>query len=299
MLHDVEVFVRVVELGSFTKAADLLGTSKSVISKYVSRLEQQLDTRLLNRTTRRLSLTEAGQLFFETSKPAIAKIYGAVEHLAVLGSTPKGLLKINAPMSFGIMHLAKWLPEFLEQFPDISVDFSLDDRKLELIEPGFDISIRISELSDSSMAARRLGPCNHIVVASHSYLEKFGKPAHPQDLRDHPIAVFNYQDSKLEWHFEDADNQCFTATIHSWLTANNSLALREIVLQGAALSRMPTFLVGQDVAEGRLVNLFPELQTLRKQIYAVFPRKEGMAPKTRVFLDFLANKMTPQTPWDL
>ena len=175
-LTDIAVFVQVVESGSFTAAAERLDISKSVVSKYVTRLEDYLGARLLNRTTRRLSLTEVGRVFYDRSRKGLADIEDAQLEVSRLQAEPRGTLRINVPMSFGILHVAPALPEFQRQYPDLTVDMNLDDRKVDVIEEGFDVSVRISELPDSSLVARRIAPCRHAVVASPSYLEQHGTP---------------------------------------------------------------------------------------------------------------------------
>jgi len=165
-LNDVAVFVQVVECGSFTAAAERLGLSRSVVSKYITRLEGRLGARLLNRTTRRLSLTETGHLFFQRSQRALLEIEEAEAEVSRLQEAPRGKLRINSPMSFGILHIAPALPEFLARYPDLSVEMNLDDRQVNLVEEGFDLAIRIAELPESSLIARRLAPCRHAVCAT-------------------------------------------------------------------------------------------------------------------------------------
>src|SRR5881394_4290573 len=181
-LTDIAVFVRVVERGSFTLAADELELSRAVVSKYLSRLEERLGARLLHRTTRRLSLTEAGAALFEASRGAIERIDEAEAAVARFQSAPRGRLRVSAPMSFGILHLAPALAEFAREHEAIAIDLRLDDRFVDLVEEGFDVAIRIGKLADSSLVARRLGTTQVVVCASPSYLAEHGEPESPEDL---------------------------------------------------------------------------------------------------------------------
>lgn len=298
-LSDVAVFVQVVRDGSFTKAADRLELSRSVVSKYVTRLEERLGARLLNRTTRRLSLTEAGRVFYERSRRGLEEIEEAETEVSRLQGEARGLLRVNSPMSFGILHIAPLLPEFLAENPEVSVDMNLDDRKVDVIEEGFDVSIRITDLPDSSLVARRLGPCRHAVVAAPAYLEKHGVPRTPDDLRDHNIIAYQYQESATDWHFLTEDKEQITVPVSGSIQMNNSLALREALLGGIGITRTPTFVVGKDIAAGKLVSLLPSYQTLEVSIFLVYPQRRHLSPKVRAFVDFVAARISSDPYWDV
>ena len=192
-LTDIAVFVKVVDSGSFTAAAERLSLSKSVVSKYVSRLEERLGARLLNRTTRRLSLTEVGNAFYERSLSGLQEIEEAKAEVTRMQIAPRGTLRLNTPMSFGIMHVAPAIPDFVRLYPEVSIDMNLDDRKVDVIKEGFDLSIRIADLPDSSLVARRLGSCRHTIVAAPHYLEQHGTPSTPHELRQHSVITYRYQ----------------------------------------------------------------------------------------------------------
>jgi len=298
-LSDVAVFVQVVRDGSFTKAADRLELSRSVVSKYVTRLEERLGARLLNRTTRRLSLTEAGRVFYERSRRGLEEIEEAETEVSRLQGEARGLLRVNSPMSFGILHIAPLLPEFLAENPEVTVDMNLDDRKVDVIEEGFDVSIRITDLPDSSLVARRLGPCRHAIVAAPAYLEKHGVPRAPDDLRDHNIIAYQYQESATDWHFLTEDKEQITVPVSGSIKMNNSLALREALLGGIGITRTPTFVVGEDIAAGKLVSLLPNYQTLEVSIYLVYPQRRHLSPKVRAFVDFVAARISSDPYWDV
>ncbi len=297
-LTDIAVFVQVVESGSFTAAAERLDISKSVVSKYVTRLEDYLGARLLNRTTRRLSLTEVGRVFYDRSRKGLADIEDAQLEVSRLQAEPRGTLRINVPMSFGILHVAPALPEFQRQYPDLTVDMNLDDRKVDVIEEGFDVSVRISELPDSSLVARRIAPCRHAVVASPSYLEQHGTPRSPEDLHDHNIITYRYHQSANIWHFQSKDTKSISVDVSGSLIMNNSLAIRESIREGIGITRTPTFVVGKDVQEGKLVKVLTGYETLEVQIFLVYPQRLHLAPKVRAFIDFMAERISETPYWD-
>lgn len=297
-LSDITVFVQVVDSGSFTATAERLGLSKSVVSKYVTRLENQLGARLLNRTTRRLSLTEVGRVFYARSLRGLQEIEDAKAEVSRLQGEPRGTLRLNAPMSFGVLHIAPAIPDFLSQYPDLSVDMNLDDRIVDVVEEGFDVSVRISELPDSSLVARRVGPCRHAVVAAPSYLERFGTPRTPSDLRDHNIITYRYQQSAGEWHFRSPDDKPVSVPVSGPVQMNNSLAIREALLGGVGITRTPTFVVGRDIQEGRLIPILRDYRALEVSIYLVYPERRHLSPKVRAFVDFITARITETPYWD-
>jgi len=245
-----------------------------------------------------LSLTEVGRVFYERSRVGLADIEDAKAEVSRLQSEPRGTLRINAPMSFGILHIAPALPEFLELYPDVTVDMNLDDRKIDVIGGGFDVSVRISELPDSSLVARRLGPCRHSIVASPAYLKRCGTPRTPEELLDHNIITYRYQESSLEWHFQTPDNKPTSVTVSGSMKMNNSLAIREALLEGAGVTRTPTFVVGKDIQAGRLVPVLRDYEILEVTIFLVYPHRRHLSPKVRAFVDFMAKRITETPYWD-
>ena len=206
-LNDIACFVAVIERGSFTAAAGHLGLSRSAVSKQVSHLENRLHARLLNRSTRRLSLTEAGQTFSAGAQRGLHELAEAEAAVSRLQAEPRGILRVNAPMSFGILQLAPAVPAFLSRFPQVQLDMRLDDRKLDLIDDAYDVAIRIGDLPESSLVARRLGACPHVLCATPAYLRTHGEPATPDDLRSHNAITFSYQDSPSQWTFTGRDGK--------------------------------------------------------------------------------------------
>lgn len=297
-LGDIAVFVQVVESGSFTAAAERLDLSKSVISKYVTRLEDRLGARLLNRTTRKLSLTEVGQSFYHKSRMALQDLDEAENEVSRLQGQPRGVLRLNAPMSFGILHVAPLLADFHARYPEVRVDLNLDDRKLDIVEQGFDLSVRISDLPDSSLVARRLCSCRHLIVAAPSYLEQMGRPATPADLGAHRVLTYRYQESSIDWHFQYADNKTEHIQIDGHTRINNSLAIRSAVLAGLGIARMPSFVVGQDVKAGNLITLFDDTRTLEVSIFLIYLQRRHLSPKVRAFVEYMAARFSDPPPWD-
>ncbi|MGD8576616.1 MAG: LysR family transcriptional regulator [Thiohalophilus sp.] len=297
-LTDAAVFCQVVESGSFTAAAERLGLSRSVVSKYISRLEDRLGARLLNRTTRRLSLTEAGQAFFARSQRGLQEIEAAEAEVSSLQTAPRGKLRLNTPMSFGILHIAPVLADFAARYPELSVEMSLDDRQVDLVEEGFDLAIRIAELPDSSLIARRLGPCRHVVCASPDYLARHGTPRIPEDLRHHDALTYRYHASPSEWRFISPEGRYASVPVTGAIEMNNSLAIREAVLRGAGITLIPTFIVGEDIKAGRLQSVLDDYRAQEISIYAVYPERRHLSPKVRAFVEFMQEHLSDPPYWD-
>jgi DNA-binding transcriptional LysR family regulator len=297
-LNDIAVFVCVVQTGSFTAAAERLNLSKSVVSKYVTRLEDRLGARLLVRTTRRLNLTEVGTVFYERSRQGLEAIENAEQEVSVLQGEPRGTLRVNSPMSFGVLHVAPAIADFMDRFPDVSVDMSFDDRKVDIIDEGFDIVVRIVSDLDPGLIARRIGPCYHALVASPAYLDRYGTPRAPKDLAAHNVITYQYQHSPREWEFRRPGGTPVSIPVTGRIQMNNSLAIREAVLTGAGITRTPTFVVGHDIQQGRLCAVLTEYELLELSIYLVYPQRQYLAPKIRAFIDFMAERFAGTPYWD-
>lgn len=298
-LNDIAVFVCVVQAGSFTAAAERLDLSKSVISKYVTRLEDRLGARLLTRTTRRLNLTEVGRVFYERSRLGLEAIDNAEQAVSVLQSEPRGTLRVSSPMSFGVLHLARAIANFAERYPDVFVDMRFDDRKVDLVREGFDISVRIASDLDPGLVARRVGPCRHVLVASPGYLERHGTPRTPKELADHNVITYQYQQSPWQWEFRAPGAAPVSVPVTGRLQMNNSLAIREAVLAGAGITRVPTFVVGPDLQQGRLRAILTEYELLELSIYLVYPERQHLPSKVRAFIDFMADRFAGTPYWDV
>lgn len=296
-LADMAIFARVVEANSFSQAAQALGLSKSAVSKQIARLEEALGLRLINRTTRRLSLTDAGQTFYEYCARMIMEAEEAGRAVASLQSEPKGLLRISAPMSFGMAHLAPLIPEFLKQNPDVTIDMELSDRFVDLVEDGFDLAIRIGALQTSSLVARRIASAQQIVCASPNYLKNYGTPQHPRDLVRHNCLRYTYFASQDEWPFRGPEGK-FKVKVAGQFRANNGDALVAAALGGLGLVFMPSFLVGRELRQGRLIPVLKDWCEEAVNIHAVYPHRRHLTAKVRAFIDFCVQKFEVDPDWD-
>lgn len=297
-LESMAIFARVIESGSFSTAARDLGVSKSLVSKEVSRLEDRLGVRLLNRTTRRFSLTEAGAAFYEGCQRVLNEAEAAKDAVSHLASAPRGQLKVNAPMSFGIMHLGPLLPDFLERFPELDVQMVLNDRLVDLIDEGFDVGVRITRMLDSSLIARKLAPNRLIACAAPSYLEKHGTPRHPEELKRHNCLGYSYSKTPGIWHFR-SDSTRHKISVSGRFTANNGDVIQAALRAGLGIAIQPSFIAGDDLRSGRLVRLFEAYEVGEDSaVHAVFPANRNLSPKVRVFVDFLVERFGETPYWD-
>jgi DNA-binding transcriptional LysR family regulator len=291
---DIAVFVRVVELGSFTKAADALEISKAAVSKYVNRLEQRLAARLLHRTTRRLTLTEAGQALYGRGAAALAELGEAENDVAQLTGKPRGLLRVSAPTYFGSTTLAPCIKDFRARYPEVTLDLDLSDRLVDLVKERFDVAIRISAMHDSSLVATRLAPCPTALVGSPAYFRRRGTPATPADLASHEGLGYSIVRSPNEWRFRAPKGRWVTVTVHSTIRCNNDFALKQFALDGLGLVFFPRFFVESELAGGRLVQVLADYPGPELAINAVYETRRHLMPKLRVFLDFLKERFGPE-----
>lgn len=297
-LTDVAVFLRVVEERSFTAAADSLEISKAAVSKYVSRLEAALGTRLLQRTTRKLTLTEAGAAYYARAAGALGELEAAGEELAELSAAPRGHLRISAPGYLGAVHLAPMLGAFLKKHPAITLDLDLSNRLVDLVQERFDVAVRISAHADSSLVARALAPCPTIVVATPEYLARHGTPKHPADLADHECLIYGLMRTPHEWRFRSrkgrraAGSGRWTAVaVKGALRCNDDNALKQWLLEGLGVRQFPRFFIERELKQGKVVELLPGWESPPLTISAVFATRQHLAPKVRAFVDFLAEKL--------
>ena len=293
----LSVFVRIAETGSFSAAARDLGVSKSAASKKVAALEERLGARLFNRTTRRLSLTEVGAAFLERAQRILAELQEAEAAVSMLTAEPRGTLWVNAPMSFGILHVAPALPGFMAKYPELVVSMDLNDRRVDLVEEGYDLALRIADLPDSSLIARRLVPARQVVCASPDYWARRGTPVHPRDLGGHNCLIYTYLSSVNEWRFRDGDRS-LSVRIDGTLRANNGDVLRQAAIAGLGVYLGPTFIVGEDLRAGRLVAALEPFAEDALSVYAVYPHRRHLSAKVRAFIDYLAGYLGSQPYWD-
>lgn len=294
----IPIFVAVVECGSFSQAGERMGVSKSAISKRIGQLEEALGVRLLHRTTRRLSLTEAGERYYDYARNALRVANEGLDAISELQGSPQGKLRINVPMAFGRLHLAPFVPKFLAENPNISIDMMMDDKVVDMVEGSFDVAIRIGKLPDSSLIARRLAPCHSVLCASSDYIDRFGAPETPADLLNHNCLFYSYFQAGTEWTFHGPDGTVKVPPQGNY-QVNNSEALYEALLAGLGICQMPTFIVGPALASGKLIPLMPEYSLPLHSIYAVFSERKYLPAKVRVFLEFLKASYGEDRPyWD-
>ena len=298
-LSAIESFVKVAELNSFSEAAARLNTSKSVVSRHVAALEAQLGLRLFHRTTRAITLTEAGRGYFERVSQILLDLQDADQSVSHLQTTPRGRLKVSAPMSFGFLHLAPALADFLAQYPELEVDVTMSDRFVDLVEEGFDLAVRIGTLADSSLIAKRIAPIRRVICASPRYLEAHGTPDVPQDLRAHQCLCNSNQPAGREWRFTMPDGKVVSVPVNGRLALNNGDALRVAALNDLGFIDIPTFIVGGDLKAGTLVSVLDDHVPQILALHAVYSHARHLSPKVRAFIDFLASRFGPRPYWDL
>lgn len=292
-LSDIAVFVAVVERGSFTAAAEALELSKAAVSKYVGRLETRLGARLLNRTTRRLTLTEAGKALFDRASVAVADLAAAESAVLELTGSPRGRLRVTAPAYFGDVYLAPLLADFARRFPEIELDAHFDNRIVDLVREGFDVAIRITRLSDSSLVARKLADIPLATVASPDYLARRGRPREPADLAQHCCLLYGLDRTPGEWRYRRGLARLESVRVGGTFRCTSDAALKRAALDGLGVLRFPKLFVEEELRDGRLEAVLTEYETQQVSLAAVFPTRENLAPKVRVFVDFVAERLAP------
>lgn len=295
---EMAVFVRVVEDGGFSSAARSLNLTPSAVSKQITRLEDRLGVRLLNRTTRRLSLTEEGQSFYDRSTRILADIEEAEMAVANLHSAPRGTLRVNCGTAFGKHQISPLVPEFLERYPEVKIEITQVDTLVDLIDEQVDVAIRFGELSDSSLVARYLAGSRRAIVASPEYLERHGVPKHPSELKDHNCLTFSMTPQLNEWIFKVPEGE-YPIRAEGNFSSNSGETIYEMTLAGLGVSRLARFLIERDVRAGNLVMILTDFyRDISVPIHAVYPTRRHLSPKVRSFVDFLVEKFSPVPPWE-
>ncbi|OYU48703.1 MAG: LysR family transcriptional regulator [Rhizobiales bacterium PAR1] len=293
-LGDLDIFSRVATTGSMSQAARDLGMSPPVISKRIKRLEERLGTRLLQRTTRQIALTDAGRGFHERVLAILASVEEAENWVAQRAMLARGPLRISAPTTFGRLHVAPHLVRFMERYPEISLDLSLSDSFVDVVGDGFDVAIRIADLADTSLVARRLAPNHRVLCATPDYLEKHGAPATLADLVSHRLLVHNAD----HWRLEGPEG-VVTVPVASAIATNSSEVIREAVIAGLGIALRSTWDVGPELRSNKLTIVLPRYRAShRVGIYAVYPSRRHLPQRTRVFIDFLLELYGSVPSWD-
>ncbi|HEX6689909.1 MAG TPA: LysR family transcriptional regulator [Burkholderiales bacterium] len=293
----IRVFSQVVELGSFSKAAEHLGISATATSRHVAELETHLQTRLLNRTTRRISLTESGRAFYERSVQLLADLGEAEQEASRAAVVPRGTIKLTSAVNFGVRHLAPAIADFLAAHREVRFDVSLSDRIVDLVEEGFDLGIRIGAAGAEHIVARRFGETRLVPCASPAYLAAHGAPRSPDDLGRHNCFTYEYITPKNVWRFRDPAGGERAVRVNGSLHSNNGDLLAEVAARGAGIVFEPAFIVGPEVRAGRLVPLLQEYVPAPVPIYAVYPSRKHLSAKIRLFVDFLVARFADAQDW--
>jgi DNA-binding transcriptional LysR family regulator len=285
--HAITTFAKVVETGSFVRAAELLDVSVSAVSRHVAELEEHLDARLLNRTTRRLSLTESGRIFHERCVQLLTDLEEAEQSAGAGTIRPRGTLRLTCGTTFGARHLATAVADFIERFPEMRLDVELSDRTTDLVDEGFDAAVRIGAIGSQNLVGRKLGETRLVCCASPAYLERHGEPKQPEDLVNHACLTYAYLPGRNVWPLRDGLRNDRSIKVAGPVHANSGRFLEALAVAGVGIIVEPDFLVGPDVRAGRLVPILRNFEPTPATIYFVYPSRRHLSAKVRALADFL------------
>jgi DNA-binding transcriptional LysR family regulator len=297
-ITSMQVFVAAVEEGSFAAAARRFRLSAAMAGKHVSAIETELNVRLLQRSTRRLSLTDAGLRYYERCKIILEAFEDANREASVVQTTPRGLLRVAAPTTFGTLHLGGIASRYLELFPEVSLDIVLEDRYVDLLESRIDVAIRIGQLEDPNLVTRKLAPCKMVLCASLTFLKKYGIPETPADLLHVPRLAFSQAVSAGDWTLFDAENRAYSIEGPCRMTSNNIQLLLDSALGGSGIAYGPSFVFGEHIKMGALEVLLPKYRTTELSIQAVYPSALRIPFKVRSFVEYISDTLKEVPPWD-
>ena len=289
LLDGVAVFVAVINSGSFTAAAEMLARSTSYISKQITRLEKRLGSRLLNRTTRTISLTDAGRAYFERCSQIVIDAENAERSINQLQESPRGLLRVNAPVSFGSMYILDHLPEFMQLYPEVKLEVEFNDRLIDVVGEGYDVVIRVGETRDSNLVARKFTSTKSVTVASPEYLKRRGRPQQAEDLLQHETISYSLLPSPAVWEYVK-DGKRYNINTNSRVMCNSAEIEVVMALQGIGITRLPLFACEQEVANGDLLIILEDYEQPERGVYAVYPHRQYLTAKVRAFVDFIVAK---------
>jgi DNA-binding transcriptional LysR family regulator len=295
---EMQMFIRVVDAGSISGAAERLGIAKSAVSRRLAELENRLGAELLHRTTRRLNLTDSGRAFLERAQTILADLDEAEAAVSQAHTALKGRLRVALPLSFGLLHLAPLIEEFMLLHPDVEFDLDFNDRQIDLMQEGFDLAIRIANLPDSSLIARRLAPIRHLLCASPAYLKKYGTPTRPEDLQNHVCLAYSNLANPGVWQFRTQAGVVGSVQVPVILKANNGDFLCRAAQAGQGLILHPTFYLHEAILSGALVPLLTDIAWPELNAYAVYPPTRHLSSRVRALVDFLAQRFTGLPTWD-
>lgn len=287
---EMKTFAAVVDCGSFVQAADALDMSKPAVSRHVAELEKRLGIRLLQRTTRKLSLTEEGRLFYGRCKTVLADVEVAEEEITAKSIAVKGLIKVNVPVSFGLLELAPLWPDFMTKYPDVELDITLADRIVDLVEEGYDLAVRIARLPNSTLVSRKLTSTRMVLCASPAYLKKHGKPTHPSELPGHAVLAYSLLATGDQWDFDGPEGKV-SVTVKPVMRTNSGDTCVAAARKGKGVILQPSFIVSADLRSGTLIELMPEYRSIEFGVYAVYPTRQYVSPKVRALIDFLSKAL--------
>jgi len=293
----MNAFINVVETGGFSSAGRKLGISKTLISKYVAQLEDILGVLLLQRTTRRVTTTEVGYAYYQRCIPLLEEVDELEGMVRFTHMKPTGKLVLGAPTSFSELHLMPVLSEFIRRFPDVKIDLHLTDRFVDIVEDGIDIAIRIGNLEDSSLIARKIAPISLITCASPQYLEQAAPLTHPHDLKQHRCIIDSNYSIGGHWSFQKNEQQ-FLVNVNASIKVNSVRAVRELLLSGSGLAICPLFAVSDDIRHNRLIHVLNSYETVELGLYAVYSHRRHLSAKVRVFVDYLIEHFSLTPPWN-
>jgi len=295
-LTEMEAFAMVIDQGGFTDAAKKMGISKSAVSKHVSSLEARLGARLLNRTTRRVSPTEIGLAYYDRARRVLNDAGEADALVSSMQSDPSGLLRISVATDFGVNHLSPILNEFLADFPEINVNMVLNNRYVELISEGFDMAIRIGDLEDSTLRARKLTETSMRMIASPNYFQQHGRPQRIDDLNEHKLLHYSNHAAGNVWKITAPSGEKRQVRTAGWLTVNDGQSLLNAAISGLGIAYLPSFLYAEAMEKGLVEDAIPDLPIETQGIYAVYPPGRFTQPKVRAFIDFLVHAFADKGP---
>lgn len=295
----VSVFAKVVEQGSFARAASRLELSTSAVSRHVAELEAHLDARLLNRTTRRLSLTESGAAFYERCVQLLADLEEAEEAVTSATVVPRGTLKLTCSITFGVRHLAPAIAAFAARHPQMRFDVELSDRAVDIVDEGFDLAVRIGDIGSQSLIGRQIGTSQMLCCAAPSYLAAHGTPRTPDDLAQHACLSYEYSPARNLWRFRGVDGNSHEVRIAGPVHANNGQMLCALAVAGMGITHEPDFIVAPEIRGGRLMVLLPEFTPSTIPIHAVYPSRRHLSAKVRAFVEFLVARFAAAPEWTM